>query len=359
MAVALLGAARASAYNVVGPNKCTNCHDHEPQKEWAEKKEGPKGHLNAIEQLEDKRSAGWGKAVGLADVYDLKGTCVTCHTTVFKGSAQTGVSCETCHGPGSGYLEAHQEKGSYRKAVGLGMYDTRVGSGGSYAVFAKMCLSCHVMNDKKLVAAGHPSGAGFDLGVKAFGQVVHWKESIEKAQLVSAGKAFLGGKGSAPEPAKAPEPTKPAAKPEATKETKAPAPTPAAAMVPAAAPSRPAEKPAEKPTPWPAGATKPAAPTAVPAESATPPPATPMPMPTLAPPAEPLGGGPLSTAAAARGRLLRAMAEALRQGQTVPLKAAPTPPPYNGPDAELLRLQDEVLELSREALALGPKEKKP
>lgn len=373
LAVALLGANHALAYDIVGPNKCTNCHDHEIQKTWAEKTEGPKGHLNAIEQLEDKRSAGWGKAVGLADVYDLKGSCVKCHATVFKGAAQTGVSCETCHGPGSGFLEPHQQKGSYQKAVGLGMYDTRVGSGGSYAVFAKMCLACHVMNDKKLVAAGHPPGAGFDLGVKAFGPVVHWKESIDKAQLVAAGKGFLSGKPvlepapkepqkePAKEPAKAPEPTKAPAKTAPAKEAKAPAPTAPAPKEATVAP--PAKQPGGKPEPpleKPTQAAMPVPPKAAPTESVAPPPVpVPVPLPTLATPPEPPTGGPLSAAAAARGRVLRTLAEAIRQGKTVPLGPIPTPAPYDGPDAELLRLQDEVLQLSREALASPPKEKKP
>jgi len=38
----------------LGPTSCTNCHDHQPEKAWAEKMDGPppKGHVNALKQLE-------------------------------------------------------------------------------------------------------------------------------------------------------------------------------------------------------------------------------------------------------------------------------------------------------------------
>ncbi|MEO6326009.1 MAG: multiheme c-type cytochrome [Thermoanaerobaculia bacterium] len=414
---------RAAAFDFVGPNKCTSCHDHDPQKEWAEKKEGPKGHLNALAQLEEKKSPGYAKAIGLADVYDLKGTCVKCHATVFKGDASFGVSCESCHGPGSAYLEPHQKKGAYKQAVGQGMYDTRVGEGGSYKVLAEMCYACHYIKDKKLVAAGHSSGVGWDLREKTFGQVVHWKEAVDKDKVGAAGRAAYarvsGGAAAAepkaetkPEPkAEKPADAKPAeAKPTAAKpaeakpadtkpadakpadakpaaEPKAPQPTAepkAAAPAPKAEPTRkPDSKPApaasaplpttvepKKPEPAPAATTAPPppsseAPVATPAASVAPPPPAP---PLASPPPK----GPVSEAAYARGQVLGSLEKAIRSGKK--LDARPAPPAvgtveYQGPDAELLRLQDEVLELELEALSPRPtpkpaspsssKEKKP
>src|SRR5439155_24252163 len=115
---------------------------------------------------EDRMAPGYAKAIGLADPYDLRGSCVKCHATVFKGDANAGVSCESCHGAGSGYLEPHQRRGSYQTAVSLGMNAMR----GNYVVWAKLCLDCHVIADKKLVAAGHVSGADFEIGAKSFRQ---------------------------------------------------------------------------------------------------------------------------------------------------------------------------------------------
>lgn len=367
--------AGAQPYQIVGPNKCMGCHDHEPQKLWAEKKEGPKSHLNALSQLDDKRSAGWGKAVGIEDVFDLKGSCVKCHATPLKGSVDFGVSCESCHGPGSGYLEPHQQKGSYRKAVSLGMYDTRVSEGGSYAIWAKMCLDCHVLKDQKLIAAGHPSGAGFDLADKSFGQVVHWKEKYDKSALASGKKG--GGPPPKAEPTKAEapkveakvEPTKPAAKGEPTKAAKGPEPTAApgprpttaAAPVPTAQPTRgpvapaPTARPGELPTPAPAA-------TQVVAEPPTRPVSVATPRPVAAPVAipEPVGPrGALAEAAAARGKVLVSLGSSLASGKAAPAPKVTLPSTdYRGPDGELLRLQDETLRLLLEALSEKPKEKK-
>ncbi len=79
-----------------------------------------------------------------------------CHATVFSGDANAGVSCETCHGAGSDYVEPHQQKGTHARSVTLGLFDTR----GNLSVWAKMCVDCHIMKDAKLIAAGHKSGSG-------------------------------------------------------------------------------------------------------------------------------------------------------------------------------------------------------
>ena len=388
------GSCRAAAFDFVGPNKCTSCHDHDPQKEWAEKKEGPKGHLNALAQLEEKKSAGYGKAIGLADVYDLKGTCVKCHATVFKGDASFGVSCESCHGPGSAYLEPHQKKGTYRSAVGLGMYDTRVGEGGSYKILAEMCYACHYVKDKKLVAAGHSSGVGWDLREKTFGQVVHWKEAVDKDKVGAAGKAAYAkvSGGSAPAEPKAeakPAESKPASEPKAVK--------PSGELKPAApaSPTTPKSEPKSEPKAEPAKPFKPdskpaprvetpaaSAPPAAPRPEKKPPPAatpesapvsTPSPVtatPSAPPLAAPAPKGPVSEAAYARGQVLISLERALRTGKKLEVRPAPVAAgtaEYQGPDGELLRLQEEVLDLELEALsphsvsspAVLPKERKP
>lgn len=244
-------AALGAAAKFLGPNKCTSCHDHEKQAAWA----GKDTHAKALEQLEDKNAAKYGRAVGLADAYDLKGSCVGCHATVYSGDANAGVSCETCHGAGSLYVEPHQQKGSYEKSLPLGMIDTR----GNLQVWAKMCVDCHVMRDAKLIASGHKSGVDFDVGV-ASQKIVHWAPTYDFAKLSTLGKAAPGrpaGGAAAPKPE--PKPAAPAARP-------APAPTPkpvppAAQLPPAAA------KPVQQPSPAAAPAPT-AAITAAPAASA-------------------------------------------------------------------------------------------
>jgi hypothetical protein len=93
------------------------CHDHDRQTTQWQKPEPAqlksKAHFNTLKQLDDPKALAYARAIGLADPYDVKGDCVKCHATVFRGDANAGVSCESCHGPASGYLEPHQPKGAY------------------------------------------------------------------------------------------------------------------------------------------------------------------------------------------------------------------------------------------------------
>ena len=44
-----------------------DCHDHDDQKLWAQKKDGPppNNHLNSLAQMENTKSNDFAKAVGL------------------------------------------------------------------------------------------------------------------------------------------------------------------------------------------------------------------------------------------------------------------------------------------------------
>ena len=113
----------AQVRQTVGPARCVDCHDHRDEKEWWQTKDGDgkgKQHSKADRRLEDAKAPQYAKALGLADVYDPNGACVTCHATVVAGSADFGVSCESCHGPGRDYLTPHQTKGTYASAIKLG-----------------------------------------------------------------------------------------------------------------------------------------------------------------------------------------------------------------------------------------------
>ena len=278
---------------VLGPNKCTSCHDHEKQAAWA----GKDTHAKALAQLEDKNAAKYAKAIGLADPYDLKGSCVGCHATVFNGDANAGVSCETCHGAGSDYVEPHQQKGNHARSLTQGLIDTR----GSLQVWAKMCVDCHIMRDPKLIASGHKSGAEFDVGTGSQ-KIVHWDPPYDFAKLSALGKAGGGGKPAAAAAAPKPE-TKPAA---------------AAAPAPAAAPAAPAAAPPVKPTTAPAAPPAPA-PTAKPAPA----PAAAEPPPATAKPAAP----PPATAAPAPPATPTAVAVAPAVPAEPAVAAAPSPTP--------------------------------
>jgi hypothetical protein len=369
--------------------QCVDCHDHDDQKLWAQKKDGPppNNHLNSLAQMENTKSNDFAKAVGLdpKDMYDpARSMCLKCHATVVKAPRTLkGVYCETCHGAGSLYFEPHKEKGAYQKGglFALGMLDVVK----KPAAWAPMCMKCHVMDNQALIAAKHPSGDDFDLGAK-FSIVMagHWKSTyadkgqisslgkVEAAKLVAARKTNVT---TAAPVAAAPPPAAPAAPPAVTPPPPSPTPPPAAGTTPAtpapqAPPVRRGSAPPQPVAPPPPPASR-SAPTPAPqvARAPAPMPGLPVAM-TPAPPAAPemtadsmmsslagmLPQSPAAAVAALQGRAIALVDSLLRRGGRMPIRV--TPPEkkteYRGPDADLLRLQEDVLSLAIEALKTAP-----
>jgi hypothetical protein len=393
----LAAASAARAQTVVGPSKCTACHDHDRQANKWQKEEPAqykdKAHYNTRKQLDGAKAGTYAKAIGIADPYDVKGSCVTCHATVFRGDANAGVSCESCHGPASGYLEPHQVKGSYAKAVSTGLRDLK----SKPPVIAKACVACHLTTDKRLVGAGHPSGAEFDVGA-GLKKVVHWATAYDFAAVSAAGKAAMGpaaaraaaapappaAGGAAPGPGGAPPGVKGSARATGAGTPAAPAaqaPTAASAPWDWNAPIRalPEDYVPETAEPTaPAATGTAAAPAGAVAAPAAPRPARPAPVrvapaPSLAedlpvapaivatdaaalapPPPAATPTGPRSATARvaeARGGAALVLARVLRAGAKAPALPPASPPrEFKGPDGELLRLQDEAIALALEAL---------
>jgi len=361
-------------YQYLGPNKCKDCHDHEQEKLWWEKKDGPppNGHINALNQLDNENTRKYAKAFGYSadDVYEPGNACARCHATVFRGEANAGVSCESCHGPGSGYVDVHQQKGAYKQAVALGMFDT-VGQLGSWA---RLCMSCHVVDDAKLVAAGHPSGDDFDLGQK-FAPVVHWKAVYEQSAVRSAARpvrdAILAKRGG-PTPVQVASRSavpdavsaEPAARP--ADSARSSAPTVPAAPQPNASSSTPergagvAESVAPRPAaarqapgpPLPGRRAPPSPRPAAPAPLTAEPGGAPLP-PLKIPTLSPLPRSPAAAVAAIQGRAITLLKYLLDSGAVVPKRIVPPENlrTYRGVDAELLVLQQEAIELALEALS--------
>jgi cytochrome c554/c'-like protein len=387
-AFTLASAIPAAAQQYLGPSKCVQCHDHERQAQKWQKEEPAalkgKSHFSTLKQLDAPKASQWAKAIGLADPYDVKGACVKCHATVFRGDANAGVSCESCHGASSKYNDLHQQKGKYAEAVAAGLKDLK----NKPPVIAGTCVECHVVPDKRLAAAGHPAGESFDAGA-SIQKIVHWKTAYNYAQIGAAGKSAAAGRAPAgtarPAPAAGGQGAAPA--PAATAAGPAPAKPGASEPGKAAAPPAPAapwdwdqpirELPADYvPEPVPAepapsgSPARPAAPSAAPppaprrprAEPAVPPSLaeeTPLPRnltPTLVPPAVPAPAAAASRTKAAeiaeaRGRGAVLLDKLLRGGARVKDAPPPSRPlEFKGVDSELLRLQDEALALALEAL---------
>jgi len=361
--VRALPVAAQGRFQVVGPNECLNCHDHDSERQWYEKQEIPEvqkrfpakganaGHINALKQLEAAKSKEFAAAIGLRDKYDLNGACVKCHATVFKGDANAGVSCESCHGPASGYLKPHQTKGAYTQSLSLGLVDIV----GKIPAWAQQCASCHVMDDQRLVAAGHPSGDDFDLGEKFLPVSLHFKKKYSAGDVSVISREIVRGiiarrRGGVP-PAVSPGPPPPPPPPP-------PGPGPAG---PGAVVTPPPPPPPPPPAAHPDGGRPPSE--LIPEPAKTPPgaPGRPgQPPQVTPPPVRPTGettGSVSASVALVQGRLIELLTEMLQRGATVPVRTGTPPPnltPYTGPDAALLQLQRDAIALALEILGSPP-----
>lgn len=251
---ALISTARAQ-HQTLGPGSCglaqNNCHAKENT--WW--KDDP--HKVTVDAFYDDPAAyeKIAKLAGVATDAMLKGnqTCMTCHGTIVSGKesreVEDGVSCESCHGPGSGYKDPHSEgdvklglqRPGYIKGLQLGMVELK-----NVDKRGMACVKCHYITDQKLISAGHPSGANFSYvsGVKKVAK--HWRRAPADTDLNKAPfEKAMNAKGPVAQivkveaPAPAPMPTAtptPVATPEVVEPAREEAPA-AATTSPAAAPA--------------------------------------------------------------------------------------------------------------------------
>lgn len=155
----------------VGVAKCKTCHQQEKYGNqhgiWEKSK-----HANALKSLSSEKSLQYAKKNNIADpAKDPK--CLNCHATMAtvdkklidpKGSLtmEEGVSCESCHGPGSEYKSP--------KIMKKSAYDEDFAAAHKAALAAgliepteKVCITCH--NEK------NPFHTGFN-----------FKEMVQKVQ---------------------------------------------------------------------------------------------------------------------------------------------------------------------------------
>ena len=132
------GTLLAQNFKYIGASKCKMCHNKPPKGEQHNKwMEGP--HAGAMKTLSSEKSMEIAKAKGIADPTTDAG-CIKCHSTVGHIDAKLvatikideGVSCESCHGPGSMYKGA-----SVMKNRELSMQK------GLILPTEEVCVTCH------------------------------------------------------------------------------------------------------------------------------------------------------------------------------------------------------------------------
>jgi hypothetical protein len=134
----MAGGLSAQTFKYIGADKCKMCHNKpttgEQYNKWL-----ADPHSKALKTLSGQASLDYAKKNGIADpAKDPK--CLNCHSTYdrveagLRGGilATEGVSCESCHGPGSAYKAPTIMKNvEQAKANGMIMPDS------------KLCITCH------------------------------------------------------------------------------------------------------------------------------------------------------------------------------------------------------------------------
>jgi len=128
----------AQTFKYIGADKCKLCHNKPATgDQYAKWLKDP--HSKAIKTLSNQASMDYAKKNGIANpAKDAK--CLKCHSTYDRAAAKLrgsilateGLSCETCHGPGSSYKTPAIMK-NQKMALTLGLIKPD----------KDLCLQCH------------------------------------------------------------------------------------------------------------------------------------------------------------------------------------------------------------------------
>lgn len=150
----------SQTFKYIGANKCKMCHNKTATgKQYDTWKAGP--HAKAYESLASEASMKIAKERGIADPQKDAG-CLKCHATTGHIDAKLatasiqeteGVSCESCHGPGSKY-KVNSIMKDQAKAIENGLI----------VPTEEMCVTCH--NEES------PTYKGFDYA-KYLAKIAH------------------------------------------------------------------------------------------------------------------------------------------------------------------------------------------
>jgi hypothetical protein len=159
---------------VMGPEECTECHDVENSL-WENTH-----HFSTFEEMPEQDEAlEIAEKLEIDDVIESP-MCQSCHLTMQgedEAEAIAGVSCESCHGAASDWMDIHSEEDKpadqtqaiWAKAESHGMIRPS-----NLTSLAGNCLDCHLVKDETLVnKGGHKAGSEFNLVTWSQGEVRH------------------------------------------------------------------------------------------------------------------------------------------------------------------------------------------
>ncbi len=138
-------------------------------------------HAQAYGVLFNDRSQTIARRMKLGKAPGDSQACLGCHALSVPArqrrgplELEDGISCESCHGAASGWLEGHRsESWTHQQSIAAGMTDLR-----DIGTRARVCLDCHLgapgqTVDHELLAAGHPP-LGFELDNYSEAMPSHW-----------------------------------------------------------------------------------------------------------------------------------------------------------------------------------------
>ena len=185
------GSARPDLRHVVGPDECAGCHELEAAV-W----EKTGHHTGGRDLARSDEARTIATALGIRRL-KTEDRCTACHFTVresHKGDLETisGVSCESCHGPGDAWIDLHPPMASEtapERALRLKRCD-QLGMRRPAQLYdlASSCYGCHVITDEEVVnTGGHPAVVGLDLVAGTQGSLRHnYVRGDEGTNAVSA-----------------------------------------------------------------------------------------------------------------------------------------------------------------------------
>ena len=150
---------------------CAGCH-RQASAWWSKDKHSETGARRLLGEDAKARAIAVLYGIGVEGMKRPANICMSCHATVDEARRsaaapiEAGVSCESCHGAGGKFIEPHQQGGNPQ----LGMRALK-----QAADRAQTCAGCHRISDVRLLAAGHSSGADYDIG-RAMEKIKHWPD---------------------------------------------------------------------------------------------------------------------------------------------------------------------------------------
>ena len=177
-----IAASAADLPRFTGAPSCasSSCHGGGPGKDQSLSWTRKDIHSRAHSILANARSARMAETLKLGDPAKAA-RCTVCHSPldavpperfVRDAKADTGVACESCHGPAEPWLRTHTRPDlNHAQRIAAGMRELR-----DFYQRANACIACHQNLDPELLRAGHPE-LFFDFDGQMAAQPPHWKDA--------------------------------------------------------------------------------------------------------------------------------------------------------------------------------------